>query len=180
MMSSCSKRKLQRAKERERWREGREKQMSIKPRNGKSMFARGPSSSLSHSVYYWLRPRFYIMANPRARIWETKKNAQNFRKTTGKVLQKWKNSALGGIRSLDRPIMRPMRYHLGHASRWSWGPTFKYQFLSVLRLFFFFAAFLEIFIYLARSLSTRAFFFLVRTLTCGWRLSEKQKQRAAL
>ena len=104
MMSSCSKRKLQRAKERERWREGREKQMSIKPRNGKSMFARGPSSSLSHSVYYWLRPRFYIMANPRARIWETKKNAQNFRKKTEKVLQKWKKIVrwAGFDRSIDR------------------------------------------------------------------------------
>ena len=76
------------------WREGREKRMSILPLNGKSMFARGLSSSLSPRVYYCLRPRFY-MANPRVRLWETKKNAQNFRKKNGKSAAKMRKRCAG-------------------------------------------------------------------------------------
>ena len=44
---------------------------------------------------------------------------------------------------------------------------------------FFRSHFLEIFVYLAQTLSTRAFFYLCRTLACGWRLSEKQNNKRA-
>ena len=72
--------------------------------------------SLLPSVFNWILltassfPRFN-WTNQRPRLWETKKNAQNFHNKTQKALQKRKKSAPDGSRSRDLTITRLMSHH---------------------------------------------------------------------